>query len=292
MGFLVDTLQCGRAAGLPRRKVGMRAGVHATPGRSSLSVEAGSRALWYVPDRRIRTQAAAQHATKIAEWASTGGGAAAEPDEFTLFIALHICAYRSARCDSDQAIAAIEREEWSRRWRDIRECIVQKNMGLVYLMLGRVRSCDPDEDDRLSEAMFGLARAVERFNPWKGYRFSTYACNAIVRSLVRRDRRQRRYRDFFPIQRDLLIERPLQLGDSRAELYAERLNRAMSANLAELTELETRIIAERFPQNRKDRLTLQKVADGVGLSKERIRQIQTLALEKLRLILEIDPVLQ
>jgi len=159
-------------------------------------------------------------------------------------------------------------------------------------MLGRIRSCDEDEDDRLSEAMYGLARAVERFNPWKGYHFSTYACNAILRSLLRRGKRQRQYRALFPVQHDVYLERPSQSPDSRTALYAERLKRAMSANLAELTELETKIIAERFPRDREDRLTLQRIASGVGLSKERVRQIQDVALAKLRGILEVDPILQ
>jgi len=270
----------------------MRASTPATPGRSSLPVGPGLRTPWYAPDRRIRTEAAARNAAELAEWAATEAGLAAEPDEFALFTALHTCAYRATRCGRDKRIPLLEREEWFKRWRNIRECIVKKNLGLVYTMLNRSRSCDPDEDDRLSDAMFGLARAVERFNPWKGYRFSTYACNAILRVLVHRGARQRRYRALFPVQHDVSLERPSQSPDSRTALYAERLTRVMSANLAELTELETRIIAERFPRDREDRLTLQKIADGMGLSKERIRQIQDLSLRKLRVILEGDPILQ
>ena len=220
------------------------------------------------------------------------GRPATEPDECALFAALHTCAYRTARCDLAMPTSAIEREEWFRRWRDIRECIVKKNLGLVYTMLSCIGSCDADEDDRLSEAMYGLARAVERFDPWRGYRFSTYACNAISRSLLRRGKRHTRYRALFPVQHDALLERPSQLPDSQAALYAERLNRVMSANLAQLTELEARIIADRFPRDREDGLTLRKVADGVGLCKERVRQIQDLALEKLRVALTLDPILR
>jgi RNA polymerase sigma factor (sigma-70 family) len=270
----------------------MQASAHATAGRLSLSVSDRPQALWYVPDRRIRTQAAAEHAAKIAEWAITGRGLDPEPDEHALFTALHTSAYRATRCHRDKCIPSLDHEEWSRRWRDIRECLVKRNLGLVYTMLGRISSCDPDEDDRLSEAMFVLARAVERFNPWKGYRFSTYACNGIIRAVVSRGKRQRRYRGLFPVQHEVSHERPSQSPDSQTALYAERLKRAMSANLAELTELETRIIAERFPRDHEDRLTLQKIANGVGLSKERVRQIQDLALGKLRAILAVDPMLQ
>jgi RNA polymerase sigma factor (sigma-70 family) len=266
--------------------------MRATPGKSALSAGPDPSTPWYAPDRRIRTQAAARNAAELAKWATTGHGLEAEPDEFALFTSLHVCAYRAARCDSGKSVSAIEREEWSRRWRDIRECIVKRNLGLVYAMLGRIRSCDPDEDDRLSEAMFGLARAVDRFNPWKGYRFSTYACSAIIQAVVRRGKRQRRYRGLFPVQHEVSLERPSELPDFHTAQYAERLTRAMSANLADLTELETRIIAERFPREREPRLTLQKVADGVGLSKERVRQIQDVALEKLRVILRLDPILQ
>lgn len=270
----------------------MQASTYAIPARSSRSASTRPLALWYVPDRRIRTQAAARHAARIAEWATTGRGLDTEPDEHALFTALHISAYRAARCDPGKATSAFERDEWSRRWRDIRECIVKKNLGLVHTMLGRIRSCDEDEDDRLSEAMYGLARAVERFDPWKGYRFSTYACNAISRSLLRHGNRHRQYRALFPVQHEARLERPSQSPDSQAALYAERLSRAMSENLAKLTELEATIIAERFPRNRENRLTLQRIADGLGLCKERVRQIQDVALRKLRVMLEDDPILQ
>ena len=45
-----------------------------------------------------------------------------------------------------------------------------------------------DSDDLLSDAMFALARAVERFSPWMGHRFSTYAGTAIARALELQDK--------------------------------------------------------------------------------------------------------
>jgi RNA polymerase primary sigma factor len=75
-------------------------------------------------------------------------------------------------------------------------------------------------------------------------------------------------------------------------LYAERLNLALAGNLAELTPLETRVIAQRFPRFSGHRQTFREIGDTVGLSKERVRQVQNRALGKLREALAIDPVLQ
>lgn len=39
----------------------------------------------------------------------------------------------------------------------------------------RYQFCGLDRDDLLQEGAFGLSRAVERFDPERGFRFSTYA---------------------------------------------------------------------------------------------------------------------
>lgn len=270
----------------------MRAVVQPMLGNSLRLSGSARRTPWYVPDRRIRTQAAARRAAELAVWSTSGRGLTAEHDEQALFIALHTCAFRAARCARGKCIAAGERESWSSRWRGIRECIVKRNLGLAYSMLSRIHSTDPDQDDRISEAMYGLVRAVERFNPWKGYRFSTYACNVIARALMRRSRHERRYRGLFPVQQGVYPECPSQPFDSRIGLWVERLNQAVQANSAGLTDLEARIIAHRFPRRAGPVVTLRQTGNAVGLSKERVRQIQYVALNKLRTILEVDPILQ
>ena len=270
----------------------MCAVMQTTLGNSLLSNGSTHRAPWYVPDGRIRTQAAAGHAAEIAQWATNGRSLDAELDEPSLFVALHTCAFRAVRCPRGKRMAAGERENWSRRWRDIRECIVKRNLGLVYTMLSRIHSPDSDQDDRVSEAMCGLARAVERFNPWKGYRFSTYACNVIVRALMRRSKHEKRYRGLFPVQHDVFLEPYSQTPDFRDGLWDERLNRALDGNRAELTDIEARVLRHRFPQRGGRLLTFQKIGYAVGLSKERVRQIQNVALKKLRTILEVDHILQ
>jgi len=247
---------------------------------------------WYAPDRRIRTNAAARQAIEFAQFATNGHGLDAELDEQMLFAALHTCAFRVARCTRSKRDAMGEREEWSRRWSDIRECIVKRNLGLAYTMLGRIGSADPDQDGRVSESMFGLFRAVERFNPWRGYRFSTYACNVIARGLMRHARREGRYRAIFPSQRDTSLQSSSRLPDSHVGLWVERLNWAIETNSGKLTDIEAKVLAHRFHFQGGRRLTFQEIGHIACLSKERVRQIQNAALKKLRGILEADPILQ
>ncbi|HOA73771.1 MAG TPA: sigma-70 family RNA polymerase sigma factor [Phycisphaerae bacterium] len=247
--------------------------------------------LWYVPDRRVRTKAAAAQVIHVTNWILTGQGLDEEPDELMLFKSLHASAFRAARRSAGRTIPMSERRLWARRWQIIREHIVEKNLGLVHLTIRRFRFQTLDEDDLLSEAMYGLGRAIDRFNPWKGFRFSTYACNVIARALLRRGKGESRYRRLFPVQHDASYEKPSESGDFRMELCLERLRRVLDRNLGELTDLEATVLSHRFPMDREPRRTFQEIGNLVGLSKERVRQIQNIALQKLRRVLAEDPVL-
>jgi RNA polymerase sigma factor (sigma-70 family) len=252
-----------------------------------------SHPLWYVPDRRLRSKTVARDALELVDWIRSGAGRERKPSDQDLFTAMHVCAYNVARLERSNSGGDEEaRRQWFDRWRTIREFVVQQNLGLAYSMMSRFGTRFIDEDDLLSDAMLGLTRAVDRFNPWKGYRFSTYACNVIVRALMRRGKRERNRRRLFPVQYDVSFERPATPPDTERELYVERLTQALKSNVGQLTELETRILSKRFPSDRQDRLTFQEIGDAVGLSKERVRQIQNIAIRKLRTALAADPVLQ
>ena len=247
--------------------------------------------LWFVPDRRIRTKTAVERAKRIATWAKTGAGLETDPDEQALFAALHTCAFQATKRVPARPSAKRQQTQWSHRWSHIRDCIVNRNFALIYSMMSKFHSVDLDYDDLLSEAMYGLVQAAERFDPWRGFRFSTYACHAIRRSMIRGSRQANAYRRRFPVQHDASFERP-QHFDERRDLYIERLQRVLKQNLGELTDLESRILAGRFPADDRRRSTLQEIGDTVGLSKERVRQLQNSALNKLREVLECDPLLQ
>jgi len=74
------------------------------------------------------------------------------------------------------------------RWQIIRDHIAAKNVGLAHMISRKFRLGAVDEDDLLSEGMCALGRAIDRFNPWRGFRFSTYACNVVRRALLRRSK--------------------------------------------------------------------------------------------------------
>jgi RNA polymerase sigma factor (sigma-70 family) len=248
------------------------------------------RVLWYVPDSRLRTREAARRAAGIAAWIACEPRPGIRPDEITLFVALHTCAFRARQAGRHRLAGATQRRWWVRRWNLIREYIVSENLGLAYTMIARFRAKEFDHDDLVSEAMFALARAVDRFNPWRGFRFSTYACNVIARALMRRGKTEMQYRRLFPLQSEGLFER-LERRNEESSVYVERLRRVVAFNLGGLTKIESAVLAKRFPWNRDTSLTFRQIGEAVGLSKERVRQIQNVALTKLREVLRADPLL-
>jgi RNA polymerase sigma factor (sigma-70 family) len=248
----------------------------------------------YIPTKRIRTKEAAEEAARVAERAALANGQSTtdtELEEQSLFTALHTCAYRATRSARRQPISDEERATWARRWKSVRDYIVEQNLGLAYSTIGRFHTNHPDWDELRSEAFYALVRAVEGFNPWRGFRFSTYACNAIIRALIQEARRAGRRRLRFPVGHDAWQEEP-EPTDTWSELYVDRLNRVLELNLGDLTDRESTVLTRRFAMKGGEALTLGQVGRTLGLSKERVRQIQNRALGKIREVLEADPALQ
>jgi RNA polymerase primary sigma factor len=250
----------------------------------------------YVNDRRAKTKRAAERAQRVAEWITENADAGRKPGkdspaEQTLFAALHTCGYRATRRARGKPVPDSERDEWAVRWKVIRDYVIDQNLGLAYSTLTRFQASHADWDDLRSESFLALVRSVEGFNPWRGFRFSTYACHAIIRALIHASRKSSRYRLQFPSELDSWRE-PAGETDDWSELFIDRLRRALDENHGELTERESTVLAGRFPVGGGLGRTLSEIGSALGLSKERVRQIQNTALGKLREVLEADPALQ
>jgi RNA polymerase sigma factor (sigma-70 family) len=237
---------------------------------------------WYVPQAGLRTPQARHEARQIANAVSRGEAVGEQFSQMAIFKALQTSAYWAADRPRKQSVADTTRRRWARRWYHIREYLIESNIGLVHSILTRFRSQNVDYDDLLSDALIALQRAVERFNPHRGFRFSTYACNCIIRACIRCSQLAHQHRQKFPVQNEEHMERPAEEPDLDLALRLERLEQILNENQAALNHLEETILRQRFPQDHEERLTFKEIGRSVNLSKERVRQIQNEALDKLR----------
>ena len=184
--------------------------------------------------------------------------------------------------------------DWYRTARDLRDRISQFNLALVLAMAKRVRNSDLDFGDLISEGNMALLRAVDKFNVSKGFKLSTYACRAILKAFSRTGIKQTQYKSMFPTDFDPAMEK----SDHTERRYraheedcADEVKRIVLDNDAELTDVEQQVIEHRFALSRTSQpdvgpMTLEQVGKLVGLTKERVRQIQNKALVKIRKTLE------
>lgn len=66
-----------------------------------------------------------------------------------------------------------------------REILIKSNLRLVVKIAKEYRKLGLEMSDLVSEGNIGLMRAVEKFDPSRGVRFSTYACYWIKQSIKR-----------------------------------------------------------------------------------------------------------
>jgi len=183
---------------------------------------------------------------------------------------------------------------WYRRVLSVRAALTNANMALVVAMAKRTRINSVEFAELLSEGNMALLRAVDKFDVERGFKFSTYACRAILKAFNRLATRTGTYRQRFPTEFEPAMERSDELDRRRADqrdLAVEDLDRVLTRNLAQLTQVERKVVAARFAVAGQRRVrTLEEVGRLVGLSKERVRQVQNDALEKLRVALEAQAV--
>lgn len=219
-------------------------------------------------------------------------------DEIALFLQMNYCRYKMdviRRHLKREAIwkksVLIELLAWHERQLDVRSKIVTANMGLVLAMGKRMDRNGVEFADLISEGSMALLRATEKFNCSLGWKFSTYACRAILKSFSRVSKQTFRYRSRFPVQLDTALIKD-ELIDHRRQDNAEDLvddvRDILKYNTADLTGVERSIVEMRFSLKNAKRkpLTLKQAGKMMGLTKERIRQIQRKALNKLKLIAE------
>jgi RNA polymerase primary sigma factor len=164
----------------------------------------------------------------------------------------------------------------------IRAQIVRANLRLVVAMARRRLGPHDDLAERVSDGNYALLRAVERFDFSRGNRFSTYTTwairNQFARALRGKDRRPR------CLLGHKAFESAVDPGADEFERsdHQQRRREAFARLLDRLGDRERRILLGRYGIGGGDAKTLRQLGDELGITKERVRQIEARALEKLR----------
>lgn len=204
----------------------------------------------------------------------------------------HLPPHRKRSVDKDRALVARAKAGDAQA----RDEIILSAVRLAYSVGTSVARRTPnlDVDDVTSTAILRLCQSWSRYldeapNGSPGASFGTYAfyqCRGGAAESIRKQiLRQKREADHIPIEPTAGIDAPdTELGPAELAERSETIL-AIQTVVSRLAPRDKRIIMLRFGLDGAPPRTLQAIGDEVGLTKERVRQLETKALKRLRELL-------
>jgi RNA polymerase sigma factor (sigma-70 family) len=167
----------------------------------------------------------------------------------------------------------------------IKNQIARCNLRLVVSIAKRHVKPDQNFFELVSDGNLSLLRAVEKFDYARGNKFSTYATWAIMKNFARTIPNEYRQRERFRTSYDELFDITQEKRGNpviEESMQSDRISKIRRV-LKRLDDRERQIIVGRFGlDHSKEPQTLKEVGAELGVTKERIRQIEARALNKLR----------
>jgi RNA polymerase sigma factor (sigma-70 family) len=164
--------------------------------------------------------------------------------------------------------------------------IVRANLRLVVSIAKRHVGQGENFFELVSDGNMSLIRAAEKFDFARGNKFSTYASWAIMKNFARTIPGEHRHRDRFRTSHSEMFNSTEEHRSDQYEQESAQTQRETQIGkiLERLDEREQKIIISRFGLDHgQEPQTLKEVGAEMGVTKERIRQIEARALDKLRI---------
>lgn len=242
---------------------------------------AGTRPLKFLTHESFRDKSAEQQYGSIPVLDDGAIEQTYMPDDVTRELAqrMHYAGWRASTTNRQG-----EAGRWTRQYFELRDKIVVGNRKLVYRAVRRRMAQSNRTDDLIGDCHIVLIQAVAAYNPWLGIRFSTYAFTCLIRALSRLAQRQGNDWLSRALSIDLAPEaEPMNVVDEPSWSGMPRIDDYLRDEHPLLTSREKAIVARRFSLiETAAGHTLEEVGRAMGLSKERVRQVQASAIGKLR----------
>jgi RNA polymerase primary sigma factor len=180
-------------------------------------------------------------------------------------------------------------EHLQKQAQEIKDMLVSCNMRLVVSIAKRHSAQTDNFFELLSDGNVSLLRAVEKFDYSRGNKFSTYASWAIMKNFARSIPEEKHRRERYLTGHEELFEAAQDNRSDEHEIVAsaEQATHKVNRLLEYLDPRERQIIRLRAGlDSGAEGMTLEKIGEQLGITKERVRQLNVRAMKKLRSLAE------